>query len=288
VTTVINENLAVAIAAIGKPEFYPAMTSYLRQCLNYDNVIVLIFAGTTIPKVLYKRIYGPDVFRHLTDLYLPAAYLLDPIYHFHLKRGEAGLYRLLDVAPDQFRRSRYFKWYYGRIGITDEISVILPIGESITITISMGKDSTSAQDFSTNAEVYLRSHEPVIMSLLNAHWVASEASPTIKANSAPITDSLIADMRAHHNILLSKRQAQVALLILQGHSSLSIGLHLGISPQTIKVFRKQLYKKCSLSSQAELFALMMPILEHRQAMVRSGKSPQKDLWKNSDSISASE
>ena len=260
-TNAINENLAAAITAIGKREFYPAMTSYLRQCLNYDNVIVLIFSGTTIPKVLYKRIYGPDVFRLLADLYLPASYLLDPIYHFHLKRGDAGLYRLLDVAPDQFRRSRYFEWYYGRIGITDEISVILPIGESVTITISMGKDSSSAQDFSTNAEVYLRSHEPVIMSLLNAHWVASEAQPTIKANSAPITDSLIADMRAHHNILLSKRQAQVALLILQGHSSLSIGLHLGISPQTIKVFRKQLYKKCSLSSQAELFALMMPILE---------------------------
>lgn len=276
-TNAFNENLAVAIAAIGKQEFYPAMTSYLRQCLNYDNVIVLIFAGTTIPKVLYKRIYGPDVFRHLADLYLPAAYLLDPIYHFHLKRGNAGLYRLLDVAPDQFRRSRYFKWYYGRIGITDEISVILPVGESTTITISMGKDSSSAQDFSTNAEVFLRSHEPVIMSLLNAHWVASEAPPPINAYSAPITDSLIADMRAYHNILLSKRQAQVALLILQGHSSLSIGLHLDISPQTIKVFRKQLYKKCHLSSQAELFALMMPILEHSAGRGSERKIKQKDL-----------
>lgn len=274
-TNAINENLADAIAAIGRPEFYPAMTSYLRQCLNYDNVIVLIFVETTIPKVLYKRIYGPDVFRHLADLYLPAAYLLDPIYHFHLKRGDAGLYRLLDVAPDQFRRSRYFKWYYGRIGITDEISVILPVGESTTITISMGKDSSSAQDFSTNAEVYLRSHEPVIMSLLNAHWVASEAPPPIRADSAPITDSLIADMRARHNILLSKRQAQVALLILQGHSSLSTGLHLGISPQTVKVFRKQLYKKCSLSSQAELFALMMPILEHSAGHGSERKKPSK-------------
>ncbi|RUY33154.1 LuxR family transcriptional regulator, partial [Mesorhizobium sp. M7A.F.Ca.US.001.04.1.1] len=67
--------------------------------------------------------------------------------------------------------------------------------------------------------------------------------------------------RIHHGVLLSKRQAEVALLILQGHSSPSIGLHLGISPQTVKVFRKQLYSKCKLSSQAELFALMMPILE---------------------------
>ena len=68
-------------------------------------------------------------------------------------------------------------------------------------------------------------------------------------------------MKAQHDILLSKRQAEVALLILQGHSSLSIGLNLSISPQTIKVFRKQLYKKCNLTSQAELFALMMPMLE---------------------------
>jgi DNA-binding CsgD family transcriptional regulator len=49
-------------------------------------------------------------------------------------------------------------------------------------------------------------------------------------------------------------------MILRGHSSVSIGLQLEISPQTVKVFRKQLYKKCRISSQAELFNLMMPIL----------------------------
>ena len=52
----------------------------------------------------------------------------------------------------------------------------------------------------------------------------------------------------------------MALLILRGHSSPSIGLRLGLSPQTIKVYRRQLYAKCGLSSQAELFALMLPLL----------------------------
>jgi DNA-binding CsgD family transcriptional regulator len=85
-----------------------------------------------------------------------------------------------------------------------------------------------------------------------------------------ITDSLIAAMRMHHGVPLSKRQAEVALLILQGHSSPSIGLKLGVSPQTVKVFRKQLYGKCSLSSQAELFALMMPILERATSQAWSG------------------
>ena len=62
------------------------------------------------------------------------------------------------------------------------------------------------------------------------------------------------------DIQLTNRQAEVALLILKGHSTTSIGLRLGISSQTVKVFRKQLYKRCDVSSQAELFGLMFPLL----------------------------
>lgn len=256
--------LGVAIGAIGKADFYRAMAHFLRRCIAYDNVIVIVFQGTATPSVLYREIYGPDVFSYLEEQYLPAAYLLDPIYHFHLNRGAAGLYRLLDVAPDQFRRSRYYKWYYGKIGITDEISVILPLGDKTTLTISMGKDISSDQLFTPKAEENLRRYESVIMALLKAHGAAQEAPVPVRAEAQSITDSLIAAMRSLHNVTLSRRQAEVALLILQGHSSPSIGLHLDISPQTVKVFRKQLYGKCNLSSQAELFALMMPLLEYAQ------------------------
>jgi DNA-binding CsgD family transcriptional regulator len=67
-------------------------------------------------------------------------------------------------------------------------------------------------------------------------------------------------LQQRHGIRLSPRQAEVALMILRGHSTPAIGLRLGLSPQTVKVFRRQLYAKCTISSQAELFALMMPLL----------------------------
>lgn len=254
------KSLAHAIDTVGRGEFYPAVTEYLRCCLHYDNVIVITFTGDAVPDVLYKRIYGPDVFRYVAEQYLPGAYLLDPIYHFHLRRGKAGLYRLLDVAPDQFRRSRYFKWYYGRIGITDEISVILSVDESTTMTISMGKDGSSGQAFSQKSEEALRQHQPVIISLLTAHWAESRPAGQLRPSGPSITQGLIAAMKRHRGVSLSSRQAEVALLILQGHSSPSIGLNLRVSSQTVKVFRKQLYAKCGISSQAELFALMMPVL----------------------------
>jgi DNA-binding CsgD family transcriptional regulator len=253
--------LARAIDAIGKADFYELVARYLRSCIHFDNLVVIIYNGTAVPTVAYREIHGPDVFRHLEDQYLAGAYLLDPIYHFHLGRGRSGLYRLLEVAPDQFRRSRYYTWYYGRIGITDEISAVLTTGEASTVTVSMGRDSSSGQTFTAKAEAKLRHHHDVILSLLSAHWNAG-GPPTVKSQYArSLTETLIGAMKLRHSVVLSQRQAEVALMILQGHSSPSIGLHLNISPQTVKVFRKQLYSRCGLSSQAELFALMMPLLE---------------------------
>ncbi len=252
--------MAQAIDRVGSDDFYPTMAEYLRSCMDYDNVIAIVFVGTNVPDVLYRSVRGPDVFRYVAEQYLPGAYLLDPVYHFHLRRGAPGLYRLLDIAPDQFRRSRYFKWYYGRIGITDEISVLLPIGANTTITISLGKDSSSGQLFSSKAEEQFKQHEQVIISLLRAHLSASGIRTASERKPTSVIDNLLAAMKGRHGVGLSRRQAEVALLILQGHSSPSIGLHLGVSPQTVKVFRKQLYARCGISSQAELFGLLMPML----------------------------
>lgn len=257
--------LGQAISAIGGESFYNAMAHYLRSCMDFDNIIVILFHGTDQPAVAYRWIRGPDVFRYVERDYLPAAYILDPVYHFHLNRGRPGVYRLLDIAPDNFRRSRYYKWYYGRIGIIDEISVLLPVDDNTTITVSMGRDGSSGQHFSMREGDGLREHEPVVMALLKAHWQAQEPPARQRLASASIVDSLIAAMNTHRKVALTRRQAEVALLILQGHSSPSIGLNLGVSTQTVKVFRKQLYRKCGISSQAELFGLMMPILE-RQGM----------------------
>jgi DNA-binding CsgD family transcriptional regulator len=82
-----------------------------------------------------------------------------------------------------------------------------------------------------------------------------------------------------HGIRLSPRQAEVALLILRGHSTVSIGLRLGVSGQTVKVFRKQLYARCGLSSQAELFALMLPLLTvgQREAKLPGGHPAYQDM-----------
>jgi DNA-binding CsgD family transcriptional regulator len=42
--------------------------------------------------------------------------------------------------------------------------------------------------------------------------------------------------------------------VLQGHSTESIARHLDISPGTVKIHRKNIYRKLGISTQAQLFA----------------------------------
>jgi hypothetical protein len=46
-------------------------------------------------------------------------------------------------------------------------------------------------------------------------------------------------------------------MILQGHSTQSIALHLDIAPGTVKIHRKNIYRKMQISTQAELFSVFM-------------------------------
>lgn len=59
---------------------------------------------------------------------------------------------------------------------------------------------------------------------------------------------------------LSEREAEVARLILRGHSSKVIARMLGNSPETVKVFRKRIHTKLGLATSAELFSLFLAAL----------------------------
>ena len=60
--------------------------------------------------------------------------------------------------------------------------------------------------------------------------------------------------------LLSPREREVAQLLLRGHSTLSVSLHLKISATTVKTHRKNLYGKLGISTQFELFSLFLDSL----------------------------
>ena len=250
--------LAEVIRRQGRPGFETAFLAFLTRAVAMDNLIIVAYRDAAPPQVLYRHATQGQVYAALDSVYLAGAYVLDPYHDLHVRRAPAGLYRLADVAPDAFQRSRYMIEYYQGTGLLDELGYVAYPVPGVTLTLCMGRDGATGRVFSAREIEVAARIAPLVIALAEAHWAglaAAGATPDM-----PPVRRLVAALQQARGIRLSPRQAEVALLILRGHSTPSIALVLGVSAQTVKVFRRQLHARCRVTSQAELFALMLPLL----------------------------
>lgn len=253
-----EHHLGRAIGALGSEDFAPLFYRWLDRCFEIDNTTMLAYFQGRRPEVLFTQTREKRVHEKLESDYISGAYLLDPFHDLHVRRVPEGLYRLRDIAPDQFQRNEYYAAYYRRTTLIDEIAYVAYPAPGVSVQVCLGKDASSGRIFTTRDLDCAQRMAPIACALSRMQWAGLSSSGDF--TDSALARQLIASLQRQHGISLSPRQAEVALLILRGHSSVSIGLQLDISPQTVKVFRKQLYRKCGIASQAQLFTLVMPLL----------------------------
>ena len=250
--------LAETIKSLKKNDFSVYFNRWLRTLANHDNTTVLAYFRDETPQILLTDSETRAVHQNMSHVYLSGAYLLDPFYELHNSGADTNLYRMSDIAPDQFSRNQYFLEYYQRTTIIDEIAFIIWPSPQMSVHVCLGRDVKSKRRFTIREISSTKQVLPIVETLVCEHWGNLRFSR--EDHGENVLERMVRLVAETHSINLTKRQAEVALLVLRGHSSASIGLRLGISQQTVKVFRKQLYRKCSISSQAELFALITPLL----------------------------
>ncbi|MEC8727576.1 MAG: helix-turn-helix transcriptional regulator, partial [Pseudomonadota bacterium] len=88
--------------------------------------------------------------------------------------------------------------------------------------------------------------------------------PVIKVGEGAIIGSFNTRVRAlvdrFGSETLSDREHEIVQLILQGHSGKSMARILGVSPETVKVYRKHIHYKLNIHSQGELFSRLLASL----------------------------
>ena len=253
-----QNHLAHAIQSLSRDTFPKALEAWLEAELQQDNFTVLAYFDGRRPLSIFRNAQVSAVHENFDRIYTAGAYLLDPFHDLHTNRAPTGVYRLSDVAPDKFHRNQYYLDYYSATTLLDELTFVAYPAPDVSLHICLGRDASSEKRFTAQDAAKARAIAPVVIALADRQWAGLDAQGEYSGTA--VIDRLIASLEQTDGISLSPRQAEVALLILRGHSSVSIGLELGISPQTVKVFRKQLYRKCAISSQAELFNLMLPRL----------------------------
>lgn len=251
--------LASVISSPRTDIFPIRLMAFINTIVPVDITLVVGFSAQSSPIELFRDFDAHSEQEYLR-LYANGAYLLDPFYKISVDGTPSGLYPLRDVAPDRFFQSEYYASYYAKLPLVDEICLTHRVSHSWCLTYSMGRTPASGL-YSTREKRRLERMEPVLRALMLAHWEEALLSADRKERWRDLNEMTARIFDYAKTLVfngISPREAEVAALILQGHSSHSIAANLGIAIGTVKVLRKRLYAKLCISSQNELYQVLFP------------------------------
>ena len=234
--------MAGVIAALATDEFYAALRAFINGVVAIDNCVALVFDRNGPPVILHQ--WSPQQPNYFQMLYSQGAYTLDPFYRASLGEPRHGVLLLRDVAPDGFGESDFYKAYYEKVEMIDEIGLLCAVDDDQTMHLSLGRRKTSIP-YELRDLTAVRQLQPILEALLKRQY-----KPQARTVAPRIENKTPHWLSAYH---VTARVAKIADMILRGHSNASIGLVLDISSETVKVHRRNLYGKMRISSQAELF-----------------------------------
>lgn len=235
------------------------LLSMMRALVRFDDMVIFAYREKARPIDLFST-FDADDYHIFVTLYQAAPYLLDPFYHT-TRAGRAGVFRMRELAPDRFFSSEYYRTYYSKTRLAEELGFFVATDDGVTVVVSlMRREKTGvfpASEFSLLADA-----EPFVAAFVQRVWSGlstrfSEAGPGRGRRNEPVS----AADKVWRKLNLTDREASIIELVLQGHSSESIGLKLNISTGTVKVHRRNVYRKLGISSQIQLLSIYLKNLQ---------------------------
>ena len=246
------------ILLMGTDGFYASLCNAFTRTLGINHPMVLYFPENARAQALYHRYIEKNDFYRQVESYINGPYVLDPFYQASVKGMQAGAYRLSEVAPDNFKKTEYFRRYYRAINFHDEVCFIQTLPDRGHLQFSLGHVDERGR-FSKKSLRFLKSVSPVINALLLKHWNLTVPEQS-NQSSLEFHQTLQKALQNFGSSILTAREQAVLQLVLHGHSSKSAADRLEIALTTVKLHRKHIYKKLDVGSQAELFYLFIDSL----------------------------
>ena len=234
--------------AVGKSDFDDHLGQFLAAMLPHEDRVRIRYTRWAEPVSMTRRRVEQPL-NQVVEAYLRGHYLLDPFTTLATQSERTGLFHLNELLHGPLCQSAYFRQFYHGAGISDEVGLVCRPAPGICEITSLFHCAEGSR-FSAARLARLRALTPVINALCELHY-RSTAKPPEAGPASPV--SVLASM----GFDLSRREMQIVGLMLRGHSSLSISLECGITEGTVKIHRKNIYQKLAISSQAELFGLVL-------------------------------
>jgi len=253
------------IANSDLPTLPEILVTSIKNVIEFEHAVIFGYPVGSRPVFLYDGFSSAHKKSSVAP-YLNGSYLVDPFFDACVKQIEPALYRMRDLAPDDF---------YANVGahpgyvspcishepgyLSEEIGFFARNEYGTYIVLSLMRPH-DAPPFSSAEFAWLVRIEPVVRSTLAHHWRELGSKEVSEPSGACLSSFVEGTFRTFGDPVLTSREQDVARLILRGHSSESIARHLGITTATVKIHRRNLYAKLNISSLSELFALFIDVL----------------------------
>ena len=253
-TDSLTQSLTAVVDALHSPAFAAALVHLIQQQVAFDCALLL--------GVGQRPVYLHDNLSHqralLFDRYLTSHFSQDPFMQALEQGLGAGVWTLAQVSKGRLD-PEYRHHFYQATGWQEEVGLILPVRDGFTLMLFLGR-LDKRQALRPDERARLEALFPLVHSLCRQQW--REAVPLLAQNPArpdgadlkATVEQAIASVGGES---LTRRERQVASLLLQGLDTEAIAVELGIGSGTVKNHRKHLYGKLRLGSRAELFNLFL-------------------------------
>lgn len=253
-TTTLVGALARMTEAIGSADWFDAVLNLLGAVCVIDSGGAMVYHREQRPRRILHR-FDPSERALPEDAYLSGPYVLDPHYQLFASGGPNGLHRLTDIAPDDFFQSEYYRVFYSQIGLSDSIELLWRIDEGSALNIFIERSIRNPK-FQDADMVAINLLLPVIFaSAARHHELTAAASRRDTDNQTH--RKVQSTIENFASSLLTQRERQVLFYMISGYSSALTAQRLNTSEGTIKIHRKNIYRKLDIGSQAELFSLFI-------------------------------
>jgi DNA-binding CsgD family transcriptional regulator len=259
-----DDHVAQMIERIDSDELPAQLVAALSGLISFTMSTIFVFRGLSRPICVFEN-FPESVNKVGIENFISGTYVLNPVYRAHMNGIEQGVYRLRDLAPDDYFSSGFTETHkvieapdeeipYMTEGWPrgfEELDITVPI-DDVTIEIDLYKGYKDGGFSQTDIEK-LSSHMPVIGAITRKFWQLRSDNLA----SSPRDNSINDIYDSFGAGVLTRREREVIQYVLRGHSSRSIALNLDISVTTIKTHRKRAYSKLNISSQSELFSMFL-------------------------------
>ena len=249
------DHLCAITGAVGRPEFYPAVMSFLRSLIDAEVGIALQYSIDKRPQ--YVTIQAAAALRRgaREAVYIDGPYVLDPVYQMYQRGTPDGAYPMPAYVPDDFYESEFYQAFFRNTRLVDTIDVLWRIDARSSMALCLGREE-GTPPFGEAELALVRHVVPLLFSAMRRHHEIAEPAPHDEDDRLVHrkVESTMANFGAS---LLTRREREVVFYMLSGYSSEQTAERLNTAEGTIRNQRKSIHRKLETSSQAELFSLFI-------------------------------